>query len=275
MASELILGDILNRDEENCLRERRVELVSRICGATAAERRFMDAARRVALEVQRPEDALHKLASDYGFSKDKARRLLILTWENIVLNVLERGLASVRDEETIYHYLDEFELTPQQVNANGVYTSLLKAVAIRKVSDGITIPGRELETVQMSFNLGDYEKLFWVVDGAQYAKTITPLERHDSSRDLRYCSPSSLRGRAIDCHENVWVDPGRLGFTDKHIFFHGTANNLRIRYERIVMLDPYEDGLGFRLNSQEEKQQGFVTGDGWFAYNLIAKLAQL
>jgi len=46
-------------------------------------------------------------------------------------------------------------------------------------------------------------------------------------------------------------------------------------YEKIVSFESYEDGIGLQRDAASVKPQSFVTGDGWFTYNLITNLAQM
>ena len=65
-----------------------------------------------------------------------------------------------------------------------------------------------------------------------------------------------------------------LGLTTKHIYFAGSRKRFRVRYDRIVAFDPYEDGFGIMWDAQTAKPQTFRTGDGWLVYNRAANLAQ-
>ena len=47
------------------------------------------------------------------------------------------------------------------------------------------------------------------------------------------------------------------------------------RYDQIVSSEPYEDGFGIMRDTQTAKPQTFITGDGWFVYNLAVNLAQM
>ena len=64
-----------------------------------------------------------------------------------------------------------------------------------------------------------------------------------------------------------------LGLTTKHIYFAGEKWKFRVRYDRIVTLEPFDDGVGIMRDAQTAKPQSFVTGDGWFVYNLAVNLA--
>ena len=65
---------------------------------------------------------------------------------------------------------------------------------------------------------------------------------------------------------------GQLGITTKHIYYSGERHKFRIRYDRIVDLDPYEDGIGVMRDAQTAKPQIFAGADGWFVYNLVNAL---
>ena len=41
---------------------------------------------------------------------------------------------------------------------------------------------------------------------------------------------------------------------------------------RIEDFEPFSDGFGLMRDAQTAKPRGFLTGNGWFAYNLAVKL---
>ena len=57
-----------------------------------------------------------------------------------------------------------------------------------------------------------------------------------------------------------------MGLTTKHIYFASDRKRFRIRYDKIVAFEPYEDGFGIMRYAQTSKPQAFRTGDGWFPY---------
>ena len=87
--------------------------------------------------------------------------------------------------------------------------------------------------------------------------------------------PSTFRSRSTLREETVHADAGMLGLTTKHIHLAGKRKRFRVRYDRIVAFDPYEDGFGIMRDAQTAKPQAFRTGDGWFVYNLATNLAQV
>ena len=66
-----------------------------------------------------------------------------------------------------------------------------------------------------------------------------------------------------------------IGFTTMHIYFSGQKNKFRMRYDKIVDFDPYDDGFGIMKDDQTAKPQVFRTGDSWFAFNLAVNLGQM
>jgi hypothetical protein len=63
--------------------------------------------------------------------------------------------------------------------------------------------------------------------------------------------------------------------TNKHIFFAGPVKALRVPYAKIVSFQPFSNGMGIIRDASNAKAQIFVTGDGWFTYNLVTNLANL
>ena len=123
------------------------------------------------------------------------------------------------------------------------------------------------------------EKIVWVVQDADYYETKTRRERRGSSHGLSiritrgvYYRPSTFRSQAVEWDETVHADTGLLGFTTKQLYFSGPNKKLRVRYDRIVDLEPFADGFGVMRDAQTAKPRQFRTGDGWFAYNLATNL---
>ena len=90
-----------------------------------------------------------------------------------------------------------------------------------------------------------------------------------------YYRPSTFRSQPIEWEETVHADTGMLGLTTRHLHFAGNRKRSRVRYDRIVTFDPYDNGFGIMRDAQTVKPQAFRTGDGWFAYNLATNLSQL
>ena len=193
---------------------------------------------------------------------------------------LEDGLLSPDEENALEKYAAHFGLTQQDLDGNGVQTSLVQAAVIRDVTRGI-VPQRQRVNGAVPFNLMKSEQLVWVIQGVEYLETVVRRERRGTSHGVSirvagglYYSPRQFRSRPIEWEETVHADTGLLGLTIKHLYFAGARKKFRVRYDKIVSFEPYADDLGIMRDAQTAKPQTFVTGDGWFAYNLAANLAQ-
>ncbi len=166
------------------------------------------------------------------------------------------------------------------VDANGAHLKMVEAAVIRDVTEGI-IPDRLDGMPQLPFNLMKSEQLVWLIEDVEYYQVKIRRERRGMSRGLSirivkglYYRPSVFKSRTIETEEQLYADTGLLGITSKHIYFHGLRKRFRIRLDRIVSFEPYSDGIGITRDTQNALPETFITGDGWFLYNLVANLAQ-
>ena len=231
-----------------------------------------------------PDTHLQELSESLkqsGLPEGQRTAVLIQAWEAAVEGTLEDGLLTLGEENALYRYLDQFGLTAQQVDRSGVHTSVVKAAVIREIAEGV-VPQRQYITGRLPFNLMKSETLVWVMDNVDYLETVVRRERRGSSHGLSiriargvYYRPSTFRSRTVEWDETLHADTGLLGFTSKHIYFSGSKKKFRARYDKIVDFEPFSDGFEIMRDLQNAKPQAFRTGDGWFAYNLAVKLAQM
>ena len=92
--------------------------------------------------------------------------------------------------------------------------------------------------------------------GVDYMGTVTRRERRGTSHGLSirvargvYYRPATFRNRAVEWEETVHADTGLLGFITKHLYFSGAKKKFRVRYDRIVDLEPFSDGFGIMRDS--------------------------
>ena len=225
-------------------------------------------------------DTLEGAIDESALSAPEARTVLIQGWEAAVKTSLEDGALTLDEENALIRYLDRFNLEQSDVNANGAYRSMIQSAVIREAAEGV-IPDRIGDIPHVPFNLMKSEQLVWIINDVDYYEVKTRRERRGTSHGLSirvakglYYRPSTFKSRPIEWEETVHEDTGMLGVTSKHIYFHGPRKRFRIRYDRIVSFDPYEDGIGVMRDAQTAKPQTFRTGDGWFIYNLLTNLAQ-
>ena len=287
---EGLADGILTQDEEARLRDFRDQFAIADHDTTGGEQldraardRLMLDARLAALAVENGDQHRRELTTMLDESKLSSvdRQLLLAqAWEAAVESSIEDGLLSLDEENALIQYLRHFNLSQNQVDGNGAYNSMIQSAVIREAAEGL-IPDRLKLDTRPPFNLMKSEQLVWAINGVDYYETKTRRERRGSSHGVSirvakglYYSPRTFRSRSVEWEETVHEDTGLLGITDKHIYFHGPRKRFRIRYDRIVSFDPYEDGIGVMRDAQTAKPQTFKTGDGWFIYNLVTNLAQ-
>jgi hypothetical protein len=72
-----------------------------------------------------------------------------------------------------------------------------------------------------------------------------------------------------------YLDTGILALTNKHIYFASERKTFRTPYNKIISMNPYENGIGIQKEGVTAKPQVFKGIDGWFTYNVVSNLTQL
>ncbi len=134
---------------------------------------------------------------------------------------------------------------------------------IKSIKDGRQITSN-LSVDETPFNLQRSETLVWVFTNAEYLQEQIVRRRQLSGF---YSSPTKY-GMEL-------VDRGTMGVTTKHLYFIGNSERFRIEYDNIVAFKEYPDGVGVARGAEQSRHQKFVTGEGWFVYNLVTALARL
>ena len=283
---------VLTRREEDRLREFRARFA---IGETEAGRaatqlnqavvdRLMFSAQRAALSTDEDSSALTELSAllnDAQLPPNSRRQLLIRGWEAAVEEFLEDGTLSLEEEGALLRYASHFGLEGEQVlNANGKFRDFVKGVILREIMEG-KVPERIKPVGGLPFNLLKSEKLVWILSDVDYYQTKVRRIREGMSHGLSmrvarglYYRPSRFSSETVESEETLHADTGVLGITNRHIYFHGPRRRFRIRYEKIVSFEIYSNGIGVMRDTVSAKPETFVTGDGWFIYNLVTNLAQ-
>lgn len=167
-------------------------------------------------------------------------------------------------------------LTEEVLDRNGAYTRLVRAGALRDVMAGRPTTARLRIEGEIPFNLQRTERLPWIFPNVTYLEDRAKREYVGRSQGVGiriarglYYRTGSFRGHPVETVHRTHVDVGLFGVTNKHLYFTGPRKSLRVRHDKIVAHTPFSDGIGIHRDSQAAKPQIFVTGDGWFTYNLI------
>jgi hypothetical protein len=206
--------------------------------------------------------------------------LYVTGFEQAVDAVLEDSNLSEEEEDHLQTFREEMGLSQDEVDRAGAYTRLVKGAVIRDVLEG-DLHERVKLGGDIPFNFQKNEKLVWLFQQVNYSelRTTTKYQGSYQGVSLRvakgvYYRTGGFRGNPVPVTKTVPVDIGLLGITNKHIYFAGSIKSFRVAYLKIVTFTPYSDGIAIQRDASSAKPQIFITGDGWFTYNLVSNLAQ-
>ncbi len=174
------------------------------------------------------------------------------------------------------------------MSKSGPFTRMAYSNALREFQQG-TFTGfdqGDLDRIRgelgyIPFNFQRSETLYWLFRDVPYYEERVRTERRGGYGGVTfrllngvYYSAGNFQSRSVEESATEYVDRGLLGITDRHLYFAGSSERFRIRYDRVVAFDYYSDGIGVTKEAASARPQSFLMGDGWFAYNLVTELAQ-
>jgi len=232
-------------------------------------------------DLKQLEVSIKQVASSTNIDASTIRSLVVTGWEKAVEAAFDDGILTEDEENALSELKEYFSLSQQELDRNGAFTKIVKGAVLRDILDG-KIPERVRIDGNLPFNLQKTEKIVWVFQDVDYyeQKTRTRYVGGSQGVSIRiakgvYYRTGGFKGERVQTSETIHADTGLLGVTNKHVYFAGTSKRFRINYNKIVAFEPYSDGIGVQRDAQTAKPQTFVTGDGWFTYNLITNLAQM
>lgn len=227
-------------------------------------------------------DSQLKAIAQQGYVSEKAiKTVLVQGWEQAALHFLEDGNLNPQEEKDLTEYASYFNLGQDDLKDKGIYKRFVQVAVLRDAMEG-KVPQRMNFPEPLPFNFQKSESLVWVFSDVSYYERKTRKHYVGGSQGVSvritkgvYYRVGGFKGRPVEQEETVLVGKGLLAVTTKHIYFYGPAKSFRIPYSKIVSFTPYSDGIGLQRDAATAKPQAFVTGDGWFIYNLVVNLARL
>jgi hypothetical protein len=227
------------------------------------------------------EKSISEIEKSCSVPNSGRKLLLIKGWETSVNQFLEDSILDEKEEQRLVEFKERFALSQSDLNRNGALTKTAKAAVLRDVLNGI-IPKRVSVNENLPMNFQKGEQIVWAFPGADYLEDKARQQYVGGSQGVSirvmkgvYYRVGAFKGQPVERTERVHVDTGWVVITNKHIYFAGPAKSLRIPYSKVVSFLPFNDGIGIIRDAANAKPQIFVTGDGWFSYNLVINLAQL
>ncbi len=243
-----------------------VDLVTKACAENA--------------ELKVVENEIKQIASTSYIDKKSLHDLLIKGWEKAVEEAFNDGVLTEEEGSVLENFRKYFSLSREELDKHGAFAKVIKGAVIREILKG-KVPKMEEVSGELPFNLQKSEDVVWVFHGVKYYEQKTKIRYIGGARGVSiriakgvYFRSSGFKGERVQTSETVHVDTGLMCVTNKHIYFSGEFKSFRIPFSKIVVFKPYFDGIGLQRDAQTAKPQIFITGDGWFTYNLVVNLSR-
>lgn len=264
---------VFRSKHKECVREHDAgiqEITSAIREALSSS----DAASSLLLRVK-------EIAARTHVQDGEEQRLRLEGWASAVEKYLDDGVLDEEEEKRVLELQQHLALSQDDIDKTEAFTKAVKAAIIRDILAG-TIPQRLKIDGIVPVNLQKTEQVVWVFKNVDYLEDKMHRQFVGGSQGMSvrvmrgvYYRSSAFRGHAVERTERLHVDTGLLIITNQNIYFAGPAKSIRLPYRKIVSFQPFSDGVGVVRDATSAKPQIFVTGDGWFTYNLVTNLAQL
>ena len=226
-------------------------------------------------------DRMRAAAARAGFSLDSGQIYTYMSdgWGQ----ALEEGLAdsylSAAEISKLNRFRTHLGIPEEWLNRSGDFDKFRLSISLGYLKDGV-IPRFDMPRSQLPFNLMKSEEMIALFDDVRYYKEVTRREYRGSSMGMSvrvakgvYLRPGTFRGRPVETVSMEHQDDGTLGLTTKHLYYlgEGTGRSFRIRLEKIVTFDPYNDGLRIMRDTAAAKPEAFImeNADAWFLINAI------
>ena len=210
------------------------------------------------------------------------KNLLITGWEKAIDQFLEDGILDITEEKRLVAFKERFALSETDLDRNGALTKTTKAAVLRDVLNGIVPHRVSVEGISLPINFQKGEQIVWAFSGSRYLEDKTRRQFVGGSRGVSirvmkgiYYRVGNFKGQAVEHTERVHIDTGWVVITSRNIYFAGPQKSLRLPYSKIISFEPLSDGIGIMRDAATAKPQIFVTGDGWFTYNLVTNLSKI
>ncbi len=226
-------------------------------------------------EGEKLYDDVKSIAKNSYIKEEELKKILIEGWRNSVELAFDDGVLTEEEEKRLKEMVKFLHIdTPEVLNSNA-YSYLEKGAVLRSLLEG-KLPENLPSKAGLPFNFLKSETLLWVFDNVEYYEKVTRKSYAGgysgfSIRIARglYWRVGGFKGNPVVKTELQKIDEGIMAVTTKHIYFAGSRKIFRIRLDRIVAFEPYSDGIGIQRDAKTANPQYFITGDGWFTYNLV------
>ena len=195
---------------------------------------------------------------------------------------LNDSIITTDEELKIHKFRSHFNFGQEIIDKNGSLQKIVKSSILRDVLNGRPPAAKMNIQGNLPFLLQKSESLIWIFKNVDFYEQRTQTVFHGRSQGLSfrlakgvYYRTGTFKGHPVKTEEMKYICNGLIGLTDKNLYFAAPMKNLKIPYNKIIALDPYDDGLGIQKDGVSSKPQILKGLDSWFTYNLISNLNNL
>ena len=216
-------------------------------------------------------------------SNEEKKKLLIRSFEKSVDEFLNDGLFSLDEEDRISAFMDLFKLSQTDLNNRGYFEKIVQASILRTIMNG-NIPESKFRVTDgtLPFMMSKDERLIWLFQNVSYYEDSLNRQFVGRSSGVSikianglYYRTSAFKGQPVITRELKLIGNGMVGFTNKNLYYYSNNKSLKIPYNKIISLSPFEDGIGIHKEGANSHPQIFKNLNGWFVYNLVTNLSKM
>lgn len=223
------------------------------------------------------KQALANAARDAGLDGAQQEQAALVAVTSSLEQVLEDGIVTPQEEHNLMTVVNAVSLPMARIQQLPVWEQMIKSLVLADILNG-KVPTR-CETNPLHIVLQKGESIIWGFNGVKLHEMRTKRHYVGASAGVSvrvmkgvYLRTSSFRGHPVETTQAVHLGTGAFIITNKHVFFHGHAGVVKMAAKKIVMVEPYTDGVMIQMDGVSAKQRIFEGLDGLFAYNIITNL---
>lgn len=209
-------------------------------------------------------------------------RQFIAGFDKAVEAYLEDGVIGVEEEAKIVRFFEHYNYGQEIMDKHGSWLKIVKGSILRDLLSGI-IPESKLNIQgQLPIMFEKSEYAMWIFNGVSYYEERTKTVYTGGSQGISmriakglYYRTGSFKGYPVQTEEMTLIASGSVVLTNKNFYFLASNKNFKIQYNKILTVNPYEDGVGIQKDGLNNKHQIFRGLDGWFTYNFISNIIKL
>jgi len=219
---------------------------------------------------------LSKVALNSFINKTELLTLLANVYDDTLEKELESDNFSYEIEDKLNKFSKFYKIPKEILDIKDSVSKTVRASILREQNTTGEIFNRMIFDEYLPFVFQKNEQLVYLFENVELfeQKIHTKYVGGSDGFSVRiakglYYRKSTFRGKPIKETSLDLTEIGTFALTNKHLYFAGDLKNFRIRFDKIISVNPYTDGIGIQKDGVTAKPQTFKNVDGWFCYNFI------